>query len=360
MGFSFPKEHLTNHPVYIPTYLFYLVTIIAAIGCIILAFLSFIYYLNRINILNKKLHFLTKQTDQRCLEEWRNSRVDYIKSIFVTLISAFEMFPYLIIPAAIVIANNINGELKPENCSKIVENISHCTIFRAMIALGASVIILNISLVHTLTFYLCHAYSVKRNIRFTIRDGLQLVWVIPLIFIIWISIISLEAFIITLLISGSIGIIGHLYLNYKYTRRLYRTLRVRRLDAWFEDIRAFKEIDQMCREYRIGSILYFAFFLLVIILGIYELGFLLIFALLKNDCFIISFGVDLKVFHSFYLQNRYTMNILDQIFLNLIPSFICMLVFIFFFSLHLFIIFQASKRMIRRYKIMKFSLPSIL
>ena len=354
MGLLFPKkEHFTDHPVYIPIYLFYLVIIIAGIGCIILAFFSFIYYLSRINILNKKLHFLKKQTDQRCLEEWKNSRVDYIKSVFITLISVFEMFPYLIGHVALVTANNIHVEFKPDNCSssKVVENISHYTIFRVMIALGASVIILNISLVHTLTFYLCHAYSVKRNIRFTIRDGFLLLWVLPLIFIIWISIIESRAFIITLPISCLIGIIGHLYLNYKYTRRLYRTLRIRRLDAWFEDIRAFKEIDRMCREYRMGSILYFAFVVLVIILTIYYLGFLLMFGLLKNDCFIRSFGVDLKDFRSFNLQNRDSIDILYQIFLELIPSFISMLVCLFFFSLHLFIIFQASKRMIRRHQI---------
>ena len=65
------------------------------VGNIVFGTIWCVYFLFRINVLRKKVYYLKKQTNERCLDELKNAKVDYIKSIFIAAISASEVIAHL-------------------------------------------------------------------------------------------------------------------------------------------------------------------------------------------------------------------------------------------------------------------------
>ena len=124
-----------------------------------------LYFLSRIRELNKKIHYLKKQTEERCYEELTNAKVDYIKSIFIAVICFFEIIHFLNIFV-------LNFTTKYLNCTArfAILDLYHHTEARVLLAMYVASILLYTSLIHILTSYLCHAYAEKRIITLTRRD----------------------------------------------------------------------------------------------------------------------------------------------------------------------------------------------
>ena len=238
----------------IPEYVIDIFTTTAVLGIVFLATVWCLYFLSRIRELSRKIHYLKKQTEERCYEELTNAKVDYIKSIFIAAISASEVLEYICV--AVVGTFHIFVNVKTDNCPFPIAFSKELHSFRVFMLLGVSCMIIFLSLSHILTSYLCHAYAEKRIITLTRRDKVLISCLLIQLVVMWISIANWRAFISIVPIMTMALFPIHLCLYVKYSRRLYMLLKRRRLDAWFEDPDSYKKLVGMCKEYKTGSILY--------------------------------------------------------------------------------------------------------
>ena len=318
-------------------------------GIVLLATVWCVYFLSRVREIGRKIHYLKKQREERCYEELINAKVDYIKSIFIVAISAFEIITS-ISPIIVLRINNIDRKTKVNTCTGdylFVESY-HYTFVRGLLALEISSLLIYTSLIHILTSYLSHAYAIKRVISLARRDKVMLAWLFIQLIVIWISIAYWRAFISIIIIIAICLFPIHLCLYIKYSRSLYLLLKWRRLDAWFEDPQLHKRLDGMCKEYKTGSILYIASVIsfgiaivFVTINGVMEL-------VLTQTCFLnLLFDSNppwLQTVDSEFQSPIHVFFTIYRILYNLL--FAC--VFVFLFALHLYIMWKAVKTLWKR------------
>ena len=252
-----------SHFIHIIYNIIYIIIGIGIFGNVILGTVWGLYFLLRINELRKKVYYLKKQTDERCLGELNNANVDYIKYIFIAAISAFEVLAYLGLIGGI----SAQTYLKLPNCSDrdstyYIEYTYYYPVFRTISALVVTSIIMSVSLIHILTSYLSHAYSEKRITNIMRRERVMFAWLFIQLVCVWCSIFYWPLFMLTLPIMVAIALIGHLYLYWKYGRELYSVIRRRERDALFEDVHSHDKLSEMRWYYKHDSILYFLYIFL--------------------------------------------------------------------------------------------------
>ena len=237
-------------------YTFQIVISIGVIGNIIFGTVWGIYFLLRINTLRKKVYYLKKQTDERCFDELKNAKVDYIKSIFIAAISAFEVLTHLGLVEIEVFQNLIKVPI--QNCSSqlYIEYSFYSPLYRVIAAFAITSVIVFLSLIHILTSYLSHAYSEKRITNIMRRERVMFAWLFIQLVCVWYSIFYWPLFILTLPIMVAIALIGHVCLYWKYGRELYSVIRRRERDALFEDVHTHRKLSEMLKDYKIGFRLY--------------------------------------------------------------------------------------------------------
>ena len=263
----------------------HIITGISVIGNIIFGSVWFVYYLFRINTLRKKVYYLKKQTDERCLEELKDAKVDYIKSIFIAAISAFEVLAHLGITEIEIFLKYT----KVSNCSSTnridyLEYTYHYPVARTILSFIAATTIVFVSLIHILTSYLSHAYSEKRITNIMRRERVMFAWLFIQLVCVWCIIFYWPLFILTLPIMTVVALIGHLCLYWKYGRELYSVIRRRERDALFEDVHSHRKLSEMLKSYKNDAILYFVYIFLftsAILLSIFSYT---LQALLFDDC----------------------------------------------------------------------------
>ena len=254
-------------------------------GNIIFGTVWCVYFLFRIKVLGKKVCYLKKQTDERCFDELKNAKVDYIKSIFIAAISTFEVLAHLCMANEFV----IDGFVKTPNCTgvtyafKLVHYSQACKVNFAFIP---TTIIIFISLIHILTSYLSHAYSGKRITNIMRRERVMFAWLFIQLVCVWCSIFYWPLFILTLPIMAVVALIGHLCLYWKYGRELYSVIRRRERDALFEDVHSHRKLNEMLKSYKNDAILYFLYIFLFIVSLITVISTYIIRIILQGDSLI--------------------------------------------------------------------------
>ena len=256
-AYLFAKGHYVYENIFILSCQFIIAVLF--VGIMFFATVWCLYFLSRIRELSRKIHYLKKQTEERCYEELTNAKVDYIKSIFIAAICFFEIVKFVNFIILVVSIHIDKNDTSAPNCTniKFILGSSYNSYFiRGLMAMEVSSILLYTSLIHILTSYLCHAYAEKRIITLTRRDKVLISYLLIQLVVMWISIVYWRVFLIIVPIMILTLFPIHLCLYVKYSRRLYMLLKRRRLDAWFEDPDSYKKLVGMCKEYKTGSILY--------------------------------------------------------------------------------------------------------
>ena len=260
------------------------------IGNILFGTVWCVYFLFRIKVLRNKVYYLKKQTDERYFDALNNAKVDYIKSIFIAAISAFEVLTHLFVIGAITHQNIFN--LPNDTCATFVPEYSYYSqAYRGICVLGCTSMIMFVSLIHILTSYLSHAYSEKRITNIMRRERVMFAWLFIQLVCVWCSILYWPLFMLTLPIMTVVALIGHLCLYWKYGRELYSVIRRRERDALFEDVHSHDKLSEMLRSYKDAAILSFVYICTSLGISIFALLAGIVRTLLFGDCQI------LKAFH---------------------------------------------------------------
>ena len=273
--------------------IFLLINIIGFVVNILFGIVWFLYFLFRIKVLRKKVYYLKKQTDERCLGELNNAKVDHIKSIFLAAITIFEVLFHLSEAGAIAYQNVL--KLPNDSCGTYFTEYLHDSQgFRAYFAFTITSIITFVSLIHILTSYLSHAYSEKRITNIMRRERVMFAWLFIQLVCVWCSIFYWPLFILTLPIMTVVALIGHLCLYWKYGRELYSVIRRRERDALFEDVHTHDKLLGMLKDYKIDAILYFVY--ICIFISVFTIQLLLaIVQTFYGDCKKILFHLKIHI-----------------------------------------------------------------
>ena len=266
-----------------PIEFIHIITGISIIGNVIFGTVWCVYFLFCIKVLRKKVYYLKKQTDERCLEELKNAKVDYIKSIFIAAISAFEVLLHL----SIVWGGLSLQYLKRPNCTGgiyYIEYVYQYPVARPILAFFVTSTIMFVSLIHILTSYLSHAYSEKRITNIMRRERVMFAWLFIQLVCVWCSIFYWPLFMLTLPIMTVVALIGHLCLYWKYGRELYSVIRRRERDALFEDVHSHRKLSEMLKSYKKDAILYFVYILSFTIGIVVSIFSTLLQAIFLDDC----------------------------------------------------------------------------
>ena len=350
-------HHLTLHGHYenIFTAVAQSFIIFSATFVIILCLTWFIYYLSRVMTLNKKIHYLKKQIDERCRDELTNARVDYLKSLLLVVILVFEVIPLIVLPNMYLLFFQINKQHKIHNCSfdKFIEFSYNTPGYRVFTTLCLSSFIISLSLINILTSFLANAYSEKRAITLTNREKYIFVWFTIQLIVAWVCIGSWRSYIVVSPVIFVVLVTVHFYLYYKHGRKLYLQLRRRRLDFWYEDKESFKKLDKMCHHYKKSSILYISCISLLCLALMCFLVEELLDVLIRGSCVLsVFFHSNLIYTQQFYLQHREAVDIFFRVF-GVVSTFLSFLATSFHFFLHFSILYQAIVRFLNRRRAMK-------
>ena len=331
--------------------IFECIVLIFCVGIVLLAAVWCGYFLSRVREIGRKIHYLKKQREERCYEELINAKVDYIKSIFIVAISAFEIFSLIFFFCGIFIHNVLIHEHKHFHCKDhtLIGDVANFTFIRGLLALEISSELIYTSLIHILTSYLSHAYAIKRVISLARRDKVLLAWLLIQLIVIWISIAYWRAFISIIIIIIICSFPINLCLYIKYSRSLYLLLKWRRLDAWFEDPQSHKRLDGMCKEYKTGSTLYVTSMVLLVAALTTVFLLALIEMVFDNSCLIdfVFFNWKNDWLKQVYKQHENIIKICISI-INILRNIIVTFVFVFLFALHLYIMWKAVKTLWKR------------
>ena len=309
-----------------------------------------IYFACRIREFGKKVHYLKKQTDERCQEELTNARVELIKSIFLTVICLTEVFEFVYGIISIII--HYNTPSKKIKCPgySVANEIRSDPFIRYSIAISVSCILIYTSLIHILTSYMANAYAVKRVVKLSRREKLLFLLLFTQLAVVWLSVIEWKAFVIILLLAAITVFPIHIFFFFKFSRKLYTSLKRRTLDAWFEDTQQHERLKRMCREYKRYTICYGVSIVMIgltLCLRLIETSTQMVF---KDSCWLDELlGVN-KSFHwlnDVYKQNNQTFDIFKDVYKISYNVFAVFSVFS-LFLLNASILYNAIMRLYRR------------
>ena len=324
---------------------------ILSVGILFFATVWCLYFLSRIRELSRKIHYLKKQTEERCYEELTNAKVDYIKSIFIAAICFFEVIHFLSI-FVLEFSKKIFEKHPVNNCNASfgILDLHHYTEARVLVAVYVASLLLYTSFIHILTSYLCHAYAEKRIITLTRRDKVLISCLLIQLVVIGISTVSFHVFLFVLLLLVISLYPIHLCLYVKYSRRLYMLLKRRRLDAWFEDPDSYKKLVGMCKEYKTGSILYTVCIVLIIITSISASVLSFLQVSIKHPCVLnlIFFNSDYQLLTSFYKKYTFPIDLFFKYTFGICLNLFAVFAYFSFFLLHVLIAYGVARRLIKR------------
>ena len=301
-----------------------------------------VYFIFRLNILRNKVYYLKKQTDERCLDELRNTKVDYVKSTLIAAISGFEALWSLSL-IGITAFEQIRNPRKSCSTGYFTEYSYTYPLYRGILLLIYSSIIVSISLIHILTSYLSHAYSEKRITNIMRRERVMFAWLFIQLVCVWCSIFYWPLFVLTLPIMAVIALIGHLCLYWKYGRELYSVIRRRERDALFEDVHSHRKLSEMLKSYKFGSIIYAT----AIIFALGPLTFYYVESIVKavilDDCFTQKY-INIRISATLTPMEGKKIELAKQFFVTLF----FMLAIWFFLFIHVSILCKVMARMFKR------------
>ena len=317
---------------------------IGVFGNILFGIVWCFYFLFRINVLRKKVYYLKKQTNERCLNELTNAKVEYIKSIFIAAISASEVLGHVCF-VGVLTYQNLAKSPKNSCGPDFLKYSEHHLLYRMIAALANTSVIVFISLIHILTSYLSHAYSEKRHTNIMRREGFMFAWLFIQLVCVWSSIFYWPLFILTLPGMALIALISHLCLYWKYGRELYSEIRRRERDALFESKHSHTKLAEMLKSYKYSAYVYIFYVLLFSISLIIAILIVFIQNLLDGDC-------QTEIF--FHLNIHILKTRSDEWFkrLDKVDGILALLTLLSLFLIHVSIMYKVIRRMFRRRRAM--------
>ena len=294
-----------------------------------------IYFACRVREFGKKVHYLKKQTDERCQEELTNARVELINYIFLTVICLTEVIGFAYYITNLILhskiptethhcpGDNLINEIRTEPFIRystgysVANEIRSDPFIRYSIAISVSCILIYTSLIHILTSYMANAYAVKRVVELSRRVKLLFLLLFTQLAVVWLSVFEWKAFVIILLLAAITVFPIHIFFFFKFSRKLYTSLKRRTLDAWFEDTQQHETLKRMCREYKRYTICYGVSIVMIgltLCLRLIETSTQMVF---KDSCWLDELlGVN-KSFHwlnDVYKQNNQTFDIFRDVY----------------------------------------------
>ena len=309
-----------------------------------------IYFACRIREFGKKVHYLKKQTDERCQEELTNARVELIKSIFLTVICLTEVLGYVYVQISVIY--HPKTKTKNSDCTEnnLVKEIETEPFIRYSNAMTFSCILIYTSLIHILTSYMANAYAVKRVVKLSRREKLLFLLLFTQLVVVWLSALYWKTFELMELLAAITVFPIHIFFFYKFSRKLYTSLKRRTLDAWFEDKQQHKRLKGMCREYKRYTICYGVS---IVMIGL-TLSFIpieyYIEMVFKDSCLLndlLGINKDFHWLNDVYKQNNRTLDIFGDAYKISFNVFAVFSVF-FLFLLNASILCNAIMRLYRR------------
>ena len=308
-----------------------------------------IYFACRVREFGKKVHYLKKQTDERCQEELTNARVELTKSIFLTVICLTEVFDFVYILISVIFYDKSPTE-KTDCPNNLVNEIRTKLFIRYSIAISVSCFLIYTSLIHILTSYMANAYAEKRVVKLGRREKLLLLLLFTQLAVVWLSVLYWKTFVFIVLLAIITVFPIHILFFYKFSRKLYTSLKRRTLDAWFEDTQQHKRLKGMCREYKWYSIIYGVFmvmFGLTLCLVPIESSIRMVFvdSCLLND--LLGINKDFDWLNDVYKQNNQTLDIFGDVY-TISYNVFAVISVVFLFLLNASILYNAAVRLYRR------------
>ena len=327
-------------------------TVVVSLGTTLLAVVWLLYFLFRVSESSKKVHYLKKQTDERCRDDLTNARVDYIKNIFIALICLSEVVGGVDIIVDAVLYGIIYAPSMPitgctESSHSIIETTFHFKFYRVCLLVGLSSFLVHTSLIHILTSYMVNAYAEKRVVKLGRRAKLLLLLLFTQLALMWLSVFYWRLFVLTICIVLISVFPIHLVLFYKYSHKLYLALKRRTLDAWYEDAELHKRLEGMRKDYYRSSIVYA---LSVLLFGISWGGLISVsfFQGFYNHPCILNYlfftNRNRTWLHGIFDKSKYNINVS----VDFVISLVCLFAFSCLLALHLYILGQAVYRQIKR------------
>eukprot|EP00800_Vazella_pourtalesii_P016711 TRINITY_DN4881_c0_g1_i3.p1 TRINITY_DN4881_c0_g1~~TRINITY_DN4881_c0_g1_i3.p1 ORF type:complete len:364 (-),score=62.20 TRINITY_DN4881_c0_g1_i3:23-1114(-) len=320
------------------------------VGITLLAAVWFFYFAYRVRQSGKKVHYLKKQTDERCGEELTNARVDYVKNIFIAAICLAELVGGVAVFVNFALFDTIYGHpLGPiPGCSKlshsVIETVFNYKFSRVYWLVSLSSFLVHTSLVHTLTSYMVNAYAEKRVVKLSRREKLLLLLLFIQLAVTWLSVFEWRSFVIVSFLVTTSVFPTHLILFYRYSRKLYSAIRRRALDAWYEDTELHKRMDGMLKEYYHSSIAY----------GLSILFLAIFWGIFSSQFFTIFYNHPCTLNYLFHTNGSWLKGIFNEgkdetnISLKYIRDLLGVFVFSWVLALHVYILLQAVYRQIKR------------
>ena len=342
-GYFIQSGDYTNIPIYIFQILMGVELIFITISCAVWLF----YYLSRINKLRKRVNGLKNQSQE--YDHFKNARVKYIKSILMSIILFVELLIFALLIFIITSLRHLLEQKQRNNCdTSAIIRLSHNLTFRYVTTLALVLFTVYLSLIHIVTSYLSTAYSGPRNTKLSKRELGMFIFACFLALVFFASSFSPESFLVSVFFLPPIVFVTHIFLFARYSRSLYLVLERRRLDAWFDDMSSYRKLERMCKEYKITAILYLTSIVILSFSYVYIVVIDFVFTALKQPCFLSNaFHFSSKGLEEFDSNHGQTIHTLYRIFYSFLINIFGFVGISFLFSLHVSILVQAIRRLVR-------------
>ena len=300
------------------------------------------YYIKHLIIVKRKIKAIRASNNPNDRDRYINAVIDYKKSIFIIIISFTESWLNMLYWSLASFQHP--KHLKIPYFTDLLEND---IIFDLVIILSMTVFIILSSSVCILTSYLAKAYGTKREIK--LKEKYLFIWLATQVLIgMLVSLIpNVKSELIPLYLLGIMVI--HIVMYVRLARKLHSVLRMRRIDAYFEDQQQHKQMIKMCKNFKLGAILYTA----TILMWLVELSIAILMyvfqALFKKTQFL---NYTLHLEDPFTTLTKDYKSLFDDIStsLQLLTIFVTMLMMCLSCMIHLYILFGFVYRSYNRNK----------
>ena len=297
------------------------------------------YYIKHLMIVKRKIKAIRASNDSNDRDKYINAKIDYKKTIFIIIISFTESWLNVLYWSLSAFS------IKHSEVPRFTGLIEKDVVFNLTIIISMTVFIVLSSSVCILTSYLAKAYGTKREIK--LKERYLFIWLVTQILIgMLVSLIpKVKSELIPLYLLCIMVI--HIIMYLRLARKLHLVLRMRRIDAYFEDQQQHKQMVRMCRDFKYGAILYTAtIFMWLIELSVAIVSYLFQ-GIFKKTNFLHETLHVKDPFHSFKRDHNKLVNDINT-FLQSLQTFVAMLMLCLSCMIHIYIVFGVVYRSYKR------------
>lgn len=210
-----------------------------------------VYYIKHAIIVKRKIKAIRANDNPNDRDRLLNAIIDYKKTIFIVVISFTESWLNVLYWSLLSFRHPKHLKV-PGFTGLLKEDV----IFDLIIIISMTVFIVLSSSVCILTSYLVKAYGTRREVN--LKEKYLFIWLATqvLIGMLVSSIPYVKSELIPFYLLCIMVI--HIGMYVRLARKLHLVLRMRRIDAYFENQQQHKQMVTMCKNFKFGAILYTA------------------------------------------------------------------------------------------------------